>query len=198
MIYLLRHGQTAFNASGRYQGQSDSPLTATGRHQACEVAEMLRPRIEPAATRIFTSPLGRAVETAELIADRLGIAFPVLRDPRLMEVGMGLWDGLSRAEIVAGWPDVRRAHPRGEWVFHGPGGEGHAAVRARLAAALADIARDLAPVRIVVSHAIAGRVLRGIFAGLTLGEAMALEAPQDRAFALTSIGAIERIGPPSA
>lgn len=191
-VYLLRHGETVFNAEGRYQGQADSPLTAQGRRQAEAVGALLAARLTEGPLRLVASPLPRALATAEIVAracaDRPGGTPVVERDGRLMEVAMGAWDGLTRAEITARWPDARKGLPRRAWVFHGPGGERAEAVLARLSAATADL--DDRPT-ILVSHAMTGRLIRGLHAGLSMAEALALDAPQDAAFLLHPGGGIE-------
>lgn len=189
MIYLLRHGQTDFNAEGRYQGQKDSPLTAIGRDQAVALAGLLRPLLPPEA-RIVASPLGRAMETATLFRSALGLACEIEQDRRLMEVGMGAWDGLTRAEIATRWPRHRKGD--GHWMFRGPGGESFEALSQRLAEALADHAARGGQT-VIVSHAVAGRVLRALHVGLGRDEALALEAPQDAAFRLAPGGEITRL-----
>src|SRR5262245_53758645 len=95
-IALARHGETVFNVERRYQGQSDSPLTERGFQQARELAESLKN--EPIAA-VYSSDLGRAFETARLVAAPHGL--DVMQDPRLREVDVGDWTGLSAAEVAA-------------------------------------------------------------------------------------------------
>jgi len=192
MIYLVRHGQTEFNAVRRWQGHVDSPLTALGRQQAERIAHALRGLIDPADTTIFSSPLGRARDTAGIIAEISGIASDIRLDARLMEIGMGAWDGLTDYEIDMEWPDARAGLDRFEWFFHSPDGETYTVFSERLERALDDIVKDPAPAKIVVSHGIAGRVIRGLFAGLDQADALGLDVPQDAIFALAK-GGIKRI-----
>jgi probable phosphoglycerate mutase len=189
MIYLLRHGQTEFNRDGRYQGQSDSPLTDLGRRQAMAFGALLAAPVPDA--RIRSSPLGRAVSTARLIAQTLPGARVTL-DDRLRELSMGHCDGLTRAEIAARWPDLRRGHPPRQWMFHTPGGERLGDVTARLSSALADVAATEGDV-ILVSHAVTGRLLRGLHAGLALPEALQLDAPQDVVYRLLPDGRVDTL-----
>ncbi|MGH9188323.1 MAG: histidine phosphatase family protein [Acidimicrobiales bacterium] len=97
-MLLARHGESEWNAVGRWQGQADPPLSALGRHQAKVAAGSLR-NIDT----VFSSPLMRAAETAEIIAGELGVG-PVVFDPGLVERDAGEWSGLTRAEIEQGWP----------------------------------------------------------------------------------------------
>ena len=191
VIYLCRHGQTEFNTHRRYQGQVDSPLTALGRDQASAMGRRLRGLITT-DFRLFASPLGRAQASAHRIAAELGTP-EITLDPRLMEIGMGAWDGLDDVEIETEFPGARDGLSPGEWFFHSPDGESFDAFSARLAAALADIAADPTPIKIIVSHGVAGRVLRGLHAGLTRGEMLAAPVPQNAFYALLPEGRITEI-----
>ena len=196
MIYLLRHGQTEFNAAGRYQGRVDTVLTDRGRAQADAMARGLVPHVAASRSIIWSSPLRRATETAGIVAAALG-GLPVRAEPRLTEVDLGVWEGLTAAEIDAGWPGVRASFERNTWFFGAPGGENYAEVADRLIGFLREIGADERP-HVLVSHAIAGRVLRGIHAGLEPLRAMRLEIPQDAVFRLSGAGKIERIDCPAA
>lgn len=189
MLYLLRHGQTEFNTVGRYQGWSDSPLTDLGRAQARANAARLAAHVQGPA-RIWTSPLPRAYATAQILAEALPQA-TLTPDPRLRELSLGVWDGMTRAEIAEGWPGIRKAHPPRQWMFHAPQGEGLKPILARLAGVLHDAkaAAQDTPV-VLVSHGISGRLLRGLHAGLALADALHLDAPQDRVHLLQSDGQI--------
>jgi probable phosphoglycerate mutase len=189
MIYLLRHGQTEFNTQGRYQGRLDSPLTDLGRRQAQACGRLLAGHVAKAS--IWTSPLPRAEATARLMAQILPDA-EVRLDQRLREVSFGAWEGLTRAEIVAGWPDIRKRYPRHQWKLHAPQGEGIAAVLARLREVLRDAMAQPAEI-ILISHGVAGRLMRGLHADLSLSEALALEAPQDVIYRLHRSGLIEAL-----
>lgn len=97
-ILMIRHGQSEWNAAGRWQGQADPPLTDLGRHQARSAAAHLG-----AVDAIVASPLQRAADTAEIIGEQLGIG-PVSYDPRLVERDAGEWSGLTKPEIEAAYP----------------------------------------------------------------------------------------------
>jgi len=84
-VYLVRHGETEWNAARRIQGQSDSPLTAKGIFQAQQVAERMR---HEGITHVISSDLGRTRHTAEIIADVCGCE--VVTEPRLRELHMGI------------------------------------------------------------------------------------------------------------
>jgi broad specificity phosphatase PhoE len=94
LIFLARHGETVFNVEGRWQGQSDSPLTARGLAQAQQLARALA---DEQVSAVYSSDLGRAASTAHEVARLHGLE--VIADRRLREIHVGQWTGLSRAEI---------------------------------------------------------------------------------------------------
>lgn len=192
MIYLVRHGQTMFNAAGRWQGQLDSALTELGKEQAARMGATLRDLVDPTDVTLFSSPLGRARDTAEIIAAALGMKGCITLDPRLMEIGMGSWDGLTDYEIEQEWPNARDGIDRHEWFVHSPDGENYGQVADRLGLALRDIIAVETGSKIIISHGVAGRVLRGLYAGLDKAAALRLEVPQDALFRQTG-GKVERI-----
>jgi probable phosphoglycerate mutase len=193
-LYMLRHGETAWNTERRMQGKKDSDLTARGRRQALAMAHALRLELarEPGPTLFWRSPLGRVRDTAEIIGRELGLTPNDWRiDDRLAELCYGDWEGLNWKEIEVGHPNALRdwkADPHG---FCPPGGETHAELRDRSAAFLAEIAGH--GVRsVVVGHGVSGAVLRGINLGLDAVAMFVLEKPQDAFFRLTT-GQEERI-----
>ena len=105
-VLLVRHGQSEWNASGRWQGQADPPLTNHGRLQAQEAANSLG-----ALDAVWASDLQRAAETALTIATALGVG-PVVVDEDLRERDAGEWSGLTRAEIEERFPGYLADHRR--------------------------------------------------------------------------------------
>ncbi|EGL62149.1 phosphoglycerate mutase [Agrobacterium sp. ATCC 31749] len=193
MLYLVRHGQTEFNAVGRWQGQCDSPLTDVGRAQAAHVASILKSQGLNQTATIVSSPLGRAIQTAEIIASTLGVDDPLTVDARLKEVGMGSWDGLTDTEIEAEWPNVRDGLGHNEWFFHSSDGERYDEMLDRVQAALSELMHDLRVPKVVVCHGVTSRIVRGIHLGLSKNEILDLEVPQNAAFRLSRAGSIERL-----
>jgi broad specificity phosphatase PhoE len=177
-IFLVRHGETEWNRARRYQGWSDSPLTANGVAQAEAIGQRLRTLPETAAAGIVASPLGRARRTAEIIAECLGHTAPLRVDERLREISIGSWDGLNRAEIRS---RMGAEFAEFEWYFVTPDGESYTGFAGRIAEWLVEVG-DL-PV-IVVSHGVVTRILRGLYAGLPRATALRLPVPQDRIFRL--------------
>lgn len=94
-VSLIRHGETEWNTSGRWQGILPVPLNDMGREQARKLATALR---QDAIQRIYTSDLSRASETAQIVAETLGI--PVSVDKRLRELDIGVFQGLTVEEIL--------------------------------------------------------------------------------------------------
>jgi len=117
-LLLLRHGRTAWNAQGRYQGQTDVPLNPAGRRQARRLADRLQ---SEAIDALYASDLQRAWQTAEAVVRAHGLS--VEPEPRLREISFGAWEGKTHDEIEAQdaqalhqWYDdpVRTAPPGGE------------------------------------------------------------------------------------
>jgi probable phosphoglycerate mutase len=156
-LILLRHGETEWNLSGRWQGQAaDTQLTELGRAQARVVAERLRSHPIRA---IYSSDLLRAWETAQIVGDLLGLA--PIADPALRESDIGAWTGLTWPEIVARFPDEVAAMFAGQEISRG-GGESYGELRARLATAATRIAaRHPGETVLLVSH---GAALRSLVA----------------------------------
>ena len=186
-ILLVRHGETEWNRSRRYQGWGDSPLTAHGIAQAEAIGHRLCTLSEVAVAEIVASPLGRARRTAEIIAECLG-GSQIRFDDRLKEISLGSWDGLHRNEIAALAPGIFD-HDYFEWYFRTPDGESYDAFAGRVGSWLAEAGDE--PL-IVVAHGIVTRVLRGLYAGLPRSQALSLPVPQDRIFRLAG-SAIEEI-----
>jgi broad specificity phosphatase PhoE len=191
MIYLVRHGQTEFNRIGRLQGHVDSALTPLGVDQAERVGALLKTLIgDPAGWSIEASSLGRTAHTARIIAGILGANDIVLED-RLREVSMGSWDGLTVDEIAAIAPEAVASAKRSSLFFQSPDGESYDVMSARMRSWLDEALADGRP-RIAVSHGVAGRVLRALYADLDWEAAVLLPAPQDAIFRLDG-GRIEKI-----
>lgn len=185
MIYLLRHGETEWNRQRRLQGQLDSPLTARGLQQAAAMGRTVRELVGAGAPgfRLVCSPLGRARQTAERVAQELGYdPAAIAEERRLMEIAFGIWQGELEAELPQKFPELWRAREADKWNVPVPGGESYALVAARLAAWLAEQPADAR--LIVVGHGLAGRILRGLYGRARPEEVFAMEEPQDALFRL--------------
>ncbi len=162
VLFLARHGETAWNLEQRWQGQTDVELNDAGRAQAAALAERLAAH---GIARIVSSDLSRARETAEIVARRLGID-GVLLDAGLRERGYGIFEGLTRAECEAQHPeewaryvaDHRHTPSRAEL-------DGAVAARMQAAVARAGIqASAIGGAVLVVSH---GGSIRALIAAAT-------------------------------
>jgi glucosyl-3-phosphoglycerate phosphatase len=159
-LVIWRHGRTEWNAAGRFQGQLDPPLDVEGRRQAARVALHLATLLPPGETVVVASDLTRAAETAGELTALLGL--PLHLDARLREHGLGCWEGLTRDEVAARYPEQYADWIAGRPV-RGRGGEEPSAVAARALAALADL--QPAAVAVVVTHGgTAGRLLEALLA----------------------------------
>lgn len=161
-IVVWRHGQTAWNLEGRFQGQTDVPLDEKGEEQAERAARLLA-FLQPAA--IVASDLSRAARTADALASLTNL--PVTLDEDLRETYAGRWQGLNDKEILAAHGDEFAAWKRGELVRRG-GGELETEVADRVAPA---ILRGLDRVPsggtlVVATHGGAARVAIGKMIGL--------------------------------
>lgn len=98
-IYLLRHGQTDWNIQGRLQGRMDIPMNENGRKQILEIAERLR-ELQFTADMIISSPLGRAKESAEIVAEKIGYQDAIVYDAGFLERSFGMAEGLIYNETI--------------------------------------------------------------------------------------------------
>lgn len=177
-LIFVRHGETAYNAENRLQGQLDIPLNARGREQARAVGRTLRARIKSeievleAAGAFVASPLERARETMEIARNAMGLPSSCYRlDPILKEISFGAWEGSTWPEIAARDPKGVRVRGKDKWSFTPPHGESYAMLAERLGAWLAGLTGDV----FVVSHGGVARALMTLIAGVA--PAKAAEAP---------------------
>lgn len=158
-LWLARHGQTAYNLEGRFQGWLPVPLDATGRRQAAELAEVVA-RLDPAA--LVCSDIARARETAGIVGARVGLE--PLVDARFAETETGAWTDRMFEDVIAEDPEgfARFVALDPDWGF--PGGESFAQQRARVLEGIADWrARDIAGHVVIVCH---GNTIRLATSGL--------------------------------
>jgi broad specificity phosphatase PhoE len=154
-IVLWRHGQTDWNTVARFQGQADIPLNAVGQAQARAAAAVLAETFQPSA--LWTSDLSRTRETAGALAAVTGLTPKC--DPRLREIHVGSWEGLSGDQLHEADPEAYAQLRRGEDVRRSATGESVAEVGERVGAALDEIARaaDDGTTVVVTSHGLAAR-----------------------------------------
>lgn len=148
MVWLARHGRTAYNATGRFQGHLPIPLDALGREQAHELAEVAA---ELAPAVLVASPVARAWETAGIVGQRLGLD-PV-PDDRFAETETGDWTDRTFADVMAADPEAFARFVALDMTWGFPGGERFADQQARVLDGIADWrARDVAGPVLVVCH----------------------------------------------
>ncbi|HUM14674.1 MAG TPA: histidine phosphatase family protein [Candidatus Nitrosotalea sp.] len=170
-ILLLRHAETEWNRERRFQGRRDIPLSAAGREQARAAARLLA--ATPLAA-VWSSPLARARETAALIAAPQTLA--VQESEAFTEMAFGDWEGLTRDEVRARFPDAHSAWAESPHEARWPGAESLVAVRTRARAGLEALrAAHQGQTVCLVSHGITSRVLILEALGLALDRLWSLQ-----------------------
>lgn len=180
LIYLVRHGQTDWNAAARLQGQIDIPINDTGRGQAVRNGNILKKMIADADQFDFVaSPLGRTRETMEIIREQIGLPREGYRtDPLLMEIHFGDWQGSSWDELRLERVSEISARFDDPWDTKAPGieGESYAMLSDRAARWLASVTTDT----VVVTHGGINRCVRGLIENIPTTEIPHLDIPQDK------------------
>ncbi|WP_112232424.1 bifunctional RNase H/acid phosphatase [Lentzea atacamensis] len=147
-LILLRHGQTRLSVERRYSGRGDHPLTELGLEQAAKAAERLS-KVDGIAA-IISSPLQRAVQTAQALGQRTGVE--VVTHQGLIETDFGTWEGLTFAEAAQQDPEIHRRW-LGDTSVQPPGGESFDEVNARVRKARSEIiAKFGGKTLVLVSH----------------------------------------------
>lgn len=173
-LLLIRHGQTDDNHRGVFQGQQGRGLNDRGRDQSAALAARLS-RTGVHVDALYCSDLERARETASILGAALGLQ--AREDPDLREVSMGAWEGLTRAEVQARFPDEWAAWSSGADVRRG-GGETYAELGARMARVIARIAADNAErTAAIVSHGAAIKTFAAGMLGVPLEQMRAFQVP---------------------
>jgi|SRR5579863_3879641 broad specificity phosphatase PhoE len=174
-IYYIRHGETAWNAAGRFQGTRDIPLNALGRSQAVAAGEILagllaRDGHAAAALPYVASPLGRARLTMELVRDVLKLpAAGYHVDDRLREIAYGHWEGLTLPEMQLHDAATFASRNLDKWGIAAPAGESYASVTLRMREWFDSLLADT----VTVAH---GGTMRALM--VALGLASPLEAAE--------------------
>jgi broad specificity phosphatase PhoE len=180
-LYFVRHGETNWNAEGRYEGSRDVPLNDRGRGQAALNGELLRQLLEragrvPTDFTWYVSPLGRTRETMDLVRKGTGEPLPdVTIDPRLTEISFGVYEGRLHAELAAGEMAIAGERDAAFWHFRPPEGESYEDVARRML----DFGASLLGPSIIVSHGGILRVLRHLIEGFPHQRAVNWFPPQD-------------------
>ncbi len=178
-IILIRHGQTLWNAEGRYQGQLNSDLTELGQKQAIEnglkVAKAIK--LDKPFT-FYSSPLGRAKETSLIICDELNLdRGNIIFDNRVQEVSYGIFEGKTKEFCKVEYEKEFKAREDNKWSYVLEGGESYEMVTKRLYSWLEDI-KD-SDIVVLVAHAMVSRALRGIYCNYPIEKMLKLEHKND-------------------
>ena len=169
-LFVVRHAQTDWNRERRYQGWQDSPLSEVGRGQAAAVARALEGGKLDA---VYSSPLRRAVTTAEAIAAPHGL--PVRVEEAFREIGFGAWEGLTLEEAQQRYPDETRHWNERPHEALPPGGEALGDVRRRVLAGLETLRAEHDGGSIcLVTHGVPARLLILEVLGLDLSRIWAV------------------------
>lgn len=153
-LYILRHGETEWNASGRLQGRFDSALTEAGQGQAVAQRRILQAH-DVSDFSAISSPQGRAMETARIACT--GLIEPIATDPALSEIGLGDWAGGIRADLIKSSGAVD-----GFDLYElAPNGEGFATLHDRCHSFLTGLTGPA----VLITHGITSRMLRLILTG---------------------------------
>jgi probable phosphoglycerate mutase len=183
-LYVVRHGETDWNAERRYQGQTDIPLNDRGRAQSRRNGEALRaflPAIESAD--FVASPLGRARETMEILRASLGLEPAVYRvDRRLMELSYGSWEGQLQSHLPQTDPQGLADRALDPFRWRPVGGESYADLLRRIVDWTETLERDT----VIASHGGVSRCLRAHLLKLDPETIPALESPQDKVLVISS------------
>lgn len=181
LVYVIRHGQTDWNAIRRLQGQKDIALNDFGRAQAVGNGKVLAQILGDSARDFdyVASPLGRTRETMELMRGAMGLdPYTYRTDDRLVEVSFGDWEGQTLPELKKEFPDRVKARKANKWDFIPPGqhAESYEILSWRIGAWLSSVEVPT----VCVCH---GGVIRSIFrlvSGMDKDEASTTQIPQDR------------------
>lgn len=187
-IFVLRHGETEFNADKKLQGHCNSSLTSKGSDQARRVGTTLKQYVENRPFRVYSSTLGRALQTSQIVCEELNYSYENLnKEPRLKEFSLGEWEQRTIPSLEQEIPNLLAQN---DWYLQAPNCETYESVRERLSSWLSDVAHDEDIV--VVSHGLTGIVLRGLLLGMDYTQVWQQDIPQD-AFFIIEDGRLIRV-----
>jgi broad specificity phosphatase PhoE len=154
-IYLVRHGQTAWNKEEIFRGRTDIPLNETGRKEALLAGQYLR---GVKVDSVYSSPLSRAFETAETIARYQGKEVQTLDG--LIDIDFGQWQGVSREEVKKRYGELYRQWKENPHLVRFPEGESLEEVRERALEAIHETVRHHATeILVMVSHRVVNKIV---------------------------------------
>jgi probable phosphoglycerate mutase len=175
MVYFFRHGETEWNRAHRYQGAKNSPLTDYGRSQIELVCSLFEKEPDlPNPLMVYVSPLGRAIDTANILEKYINAT--IIIEDRLREVSLGSWDGMTHDEIRMKYPHAFDAAMPYNWYFQSPDGESLVSAKERVSSWLREVNNQTV---CAISHGLIGRILMGVYVGLSDDESLKLAIAQD-------------------
>lgn len=177
-LYLIRHGETDWNARRLLQGRRDIPLNAVGQGQAVVSGTCLKWLLpDTESVDFIASPLGRTRQTMEIVRQQLGLdATDYRTDERLVEIHFGEWEGLDWQQIAERQPERHAARQADPLNFIPAGGENYPHVFERVGSLLASLQRDT----VLVAHAGVLRSCLALMTDVPDTEVPLLEIPQDQ------------------
>lgn len=187
-IYVIRHGETLYNSEQKLQGHCNSPLTIKGQVQARSVGAELKNYLSGHHYQVYCSPLGRAVQTANIICEAIDFCqLDLVQDDRLKEFSLGAWEQQTIPSLLENNPNLLAQR---DWYLRAPQCEPYESVRNRLLAWLSELPDEQDVV--VVSHGLTGIVLRGILQNYSYQDVWLQDLPQD-AFFIVENGIAQRV-----
>ena len=180
-LYLIRHGQTDWNAEGRFQGQTDIPLNDIGVGQATAngktlAAHFAKENDDLSGWNFLASPLGRTRHTMELVRQQLNLPPEDYdTDARLLEITFGSWENHTLSELEQKFPDMMADRAKDKWAYQPPKGESYAMLRDRIL----PVFEQLQEPTIIVAHGGVIRAARTILEDLSIKTAANTSTPQD-------------------
>lgn len=196
-LILVRHGESEWNRLGRIQGQVNSPLTDFGVSQAMAIRDYLSGIFFNREIKIYTSPLERATKTAEIISQGISVTRrEIIIEERLNDFNLGEISGIIGWDRVAEvFPKQAKLRLQNPMLFHPLGGESGKEFDARIRTLINEMMID-GKTKILVSHGIVNKFIRGIFKNLSGKEIIDLGESQDTIYRLENNEEIEIEVPP--
>ena len=155
-IILVRHGETEWNRVERFRGRADIPLNGTGLLQAQAAGKRIADEWKPVA--IYTSPLSRAIRTAEAVAWHFGLRIQIHQG--LVDIDYGQWQGLTPDEARQRWPDIVNSWYNAPHIAQIPGGETLDNLRSRALGVVNEMAAlHEGQTIVLVSHTVINRII---------------------------------------
>lgn len=183
-VYFARHGQTEYNKQKRLQGWKDSPLSEEGIGHSQLMGEALQGY---SFSNVWVSPLGRAIQTANIMQEYIGFEYETTDD--LREVSFGDWEGLTLPEIGEQYPGMWEDRQNDKWNYIPPGGESNKHARERALRMKERIISSMPESQIlVIAHFAINRLVLSQFMNIAPEDVMRMNVPHGIIYRLLHIG----------